>query len=277
MPKKTNKSSPIVIQSNEFVQHAASDFTLNQLRVLYLLMSCIDRKDDAFLPIQVDYRTLYCVTDSRHSRSVQVGRREYLASMVKDMVGQSYVFYDESNKKTKVFPWFGFVELDDDDLRGSIVFKFNDCLTEHLLKLDRSFSKFQLGTILSFSSVYSIKLYNLFSSHAYKQAPVVYSLDTLRAILSLVNRKKKINLYEQPKEFVRRVLKPAIEEINEKSDLDVSYEIVKDPNDGRKTFGFMFNIQKKEVFVQENPLPPISVTDVELPKYGVCRKCQIEK
>lgn len=273
--KKCKKNNLIAVQSNEFAQHSISEFTLNQFRILYLLMSCIQREDDAFMPIQVDYRTLYCITDKNRSTSCDVGRKEYITSLVKDMTAQSFSLFEEETGKITIFPWFSYIEFDQDPRYGTVVFKFNDSLTVHLLELERNFTKLSLGTILSFSSVYSIKLYNLLASHAYKNRPVTYSVETLRTILALVNKKRKINMYEKPKDFIRWVLKPALGEINEKSDLNIKYEIVKDPKDSRKTFGFTFNITKKESFIQDAVLPPFSITTVDLEKHGTCRQCAV--
>lgn len=273
--KKNKKNNFIAVQSNEFAQHSISEFTLNQFRILYLLMSCIQREDEAFMPIQVDYRTLYCITDKNHSTSCDVGRKEYITTLVKDMAAQSFSLFEETTGTITIFPWFSYIEFDQDPKRGNVVFKFNDSLTIHLLDLDSNFTKLSLSTILSMSSVYSIKLYNLLVSHAYKGKPVTYSIDTIRTILALVNKKKKINMYEKPKDFIRWVLKPALSEINEKSDLNIEYEIVKDPKDSRKTFGFTFHITRKESFVQEAVLPPISITTIELEKHGICRQCAV--
>ena len=119
---------------------------------------------------------------------------------------------------------------------GVITFKFNDDMKPLLLGLQKCYFK-QAPEIMGFSSWYSFRLYDLLKSQAFKKEEILIELDWLRTILDIENK------YSSFKDLRVRVIEPAIEEINEHSDIKVSYNT---KTEGRKVVALTFKILLKD-------------------------------
>lgn len=118
----------------------------------------------------------------------------------------------------------------------------------YLTQLKGQFTQYQLNHISGFSSVHSIRLYELFTQ--YKRLGERYiSIEDLKKWLQLEDKYDRYNNLNQ------WVLLPALAEINEKSDLFVEYEPIKR---GRKIVGIEFSItyekpvKKRPAFPHKN-------------------------
>lgn len=102
----------------------------------------------------------------------------------------------------------------------------------YLTQLKGQFTQYQLNHISGFSSIHSIRLYELFTQ--YKRLGNRYiSVENLKKWLQLEDK------YDRYNNLSQRVLIPALAEINEKSDLFIEYEPIKR---GRKIIGVEFSI-----------------------------------
>lgn len=99
---------------------------------------------------------------------------------------------------------------------GVITFQFNDDMKPLLLGLSKHYFK-QAPEIMGFTSWYSFRLYDLFKSQAYKNEPLVVDISWLKTILGIEGK------YEDYSNFRRRVIDPSVKEINQYSDIQVSY------------------------------------------------------
>lgn len=115
----------------------------------------------------------------------------------------------------------------------------------YLTQLKGQFTQYQLNHISGFSSVHSIRLYELLTQ--YKRVGERYiSLDDLKKWLQLEERYDRYNNLKQ------WVLTPALAEINDKSDLFIEYEPIKR---GRKIVGIEFNISYEKLIKKRPKFP----------------------
>jgi len=117
---------------------------------------------------------------------------------------------------------------------GSVTIKIDDLLKPYLLQLKENFTQYELLYTLAMQSQYSPRLYEILKSHEYKKS-ISYDLEELKRTMSAEN----YNLFG---DFRRRVLDIAVREINELSDIAVTYELVKKE---RKYVGIKFAIKMK--------------------------------
>jgi plasmid replication initiation protein len=108
------------------------------------------------------------------------------------------------------------------------------------------YTQYDLFNILGLKSKYSIRLYELLKSYAYKGSKT-YEIDELRTILAAENYK---NFYN----FRERVLKKSVKEINKYTDLDIDFSLydrngikVNGESAGKKICSVKFKIQKKTI------------------------------
>lgn len=265
-----------VVQSNEFAQMSYTSMTLNQLRVLYFLLSSIQQRDDMFCPIRVDVPTLRTVMECSGEYSDRAKQKSYIDRTVEKMLSLFYKVYDKSTGKWQGYPWFKQIaDFPAFDGEGYL-FQFNDSLCEYFLGLSRNFTRYRLGNVLSFQSVYAFRMYNILSSSIFAGA-VTYSFKQFHRLMAMQDDTKEISKFKEPKEFIRRVIKPGLAEINEKSDVYITYEIIKDKEDARKTGGFRFTITRKEGFVPTSSSAILSckMEDIDTLPSGSCNKIRV--
>ena len=239
MTEQVSKKQAVVVQGNELIVETSNSMKMNQLKILYFLMSCIEREDELFFPIEVDYKTLLAIMNYDSNKG---GKKAYLTDLLEDMAQKSYYIYNK--ERITVFPWFGCIQIDRDIENGKALFKFNEDLSKYLLQQTRNFTQYQFGFVSTLSSSYAIKLYNLLRSFAYVGS-VDFTLERLRKSLNLLNTKTGVDRYKDFKSLSKSVLSGAVEEINACTDIMVSYTPIKSTEDKRKTVGIHFEINHR--------------------------------
>lgn len=93
-------------------------------------------------------------------------------------------------------------------------------MTQSLIKyftgLTERYTYLEIQTLLSFSSIYSIRIFNLLKQ--YKQKKKTFNIEKLKEMLLITDKYKNFS------DFKRYVIEPAIKDINEHSTMKVSYE-----------------------------------------------------
>ena len=123
---------------------------------------------------------------------------------------------------------------------GTVLMRLNEDAKPYLLQLRDMFTSFELSNILNLKSKYSIRIYQLMKSHSYRKELII-TLDDLKYRLSLDDKKQKS--YRLFSNVSERVLKPAMKEINDKTDITIDYEAIKQ---GRKIYALRFKIKDKQ-------------------------------
>lgn len=101
---------------------------------------------------------------------------------------------------------------------GKVTLEFDDELIPYLLQLKSRFTRYELRNTLYLKNKYSIRVYELL-----KQLQNIksgkFTIEELKNLLMLEKGQ-----YSRLYDFERFILKSSMEEINEYTDLDVSYE-----------------------------------------------------
>lgn len=127
---------------------------------------------------------------------------------------------------------------------GTIKIKFADDVLPLLCELKNRFTMYNLEQVSGLTSVYAIRLYELLISWKSTGKTPVYELENFRQKLGI-----EPNEYKQMRNFKARVLDAAINQINEHSDIIVSYEQFKK---GRRITGFSFAFEYKKPLVSDS-------------------------
>ena len=116
--------------------------------------------------------------------------------------------------------------------------KLDEDLVPYLFDLKNRFTSYGLRNILCMKSQYSIRLYELLKSYKI-QVTKTFTIEEFKKLLMI----EDIKSYNRFPDLRRKVLEPAMKEINEYTDIDVTYrEILK----GRKVIKLEFHIKDKE-------------------------------
>lgn len=119
---------------------------------------------------------------------------------------------------------------------GTVTLGFSPGVAPYLTMLHTEFTRYKLKQIGSIGSFYGLRLYELCAQYR-KAGQRAIPLAELRQILDIADK------YQAIKDLRRRVLDPAVAEINKHTDLTVT---VAPQRKGRKIVGFHFTIDQDD-------------------------------
>lgn len=143
-------------------------------------------------------------------------------------------FWLEENGEEFYFQWIVTPRIKKQS--GKVVIKISDDVMPYLLNLQERFTSYELYQILALKGSYSIALYELLKSYAFRKT-IILSIEDLKQYFGITEK------YKEYKSFRRKVIEPAIEEINNFTDLDVQWNPIRA---GRFYKSIEFKIEVKE-------------------------------
>ena len=124
------------------------------------------------------------------------------------------------------------------DEAGMIDLTFAPAVIPLINLLEKHFTSYELEQVAGLNSKYAVRLYELVIAWRTTSKTPMLSVDELRQKLGVVNGE-----YQKMEVLKRRVLDFSVQQINEKTDIDVKYEQQKQ---GRKIIGFTFSFKQKK-------------------------------
>lgn len=216
----------LVVKDNDLIQKARYNLTLNQQKIIAYIISKIKPTDKELerYEISISDFCLLCGID-----------KEHFYTEIKDIIDNldSKSFWIETDEKIFKFRWFS--EVDILKGKGKIRILLNSNIKKYLIDLSRNFTKYELYNILALKGKYSVRLYELFKSYSFLSIKT-FDINDLKEILSATH-------YSNFKDFRNRVLTKSISEINEYTDLKVSFSL---EYSGKKVTKITFYIHQKE-------------------------------
>lgn len=261
----------------EYMVHMGGTFSKsNTLISAKYKSSLFDSKvmDIALANVQYDMNKNYIYARLKASdirKLMNVERCGHFYTSLRDtaarMTGRTIGFEDP---KQHVFDYIAVVTRAHYE-NGYFTVEFNPHLKEYLYDLKKNFSKYQLDIKMRFSNVYSYRLYEDLKSKAYyfgdqKEKVIEYRLSELKFELGIANAEldsvKKIlrnssnpdydkalevsdEMFKSFSHFNLKVIKGAVEEINEITDILVRYETIR-VGRGGKVNGIRFFVSFKD-------------------------------
>ena len=154
---------------------------------------------------------------------------------------------------------------------GEVSISFAPKVLPLISQLERAFTYFELKNISGLKSQYAIRLYEILMSWRSRGEMPTISLSDLRERLGAGEKHKKLA------NFKCRILDLAVEQINDTTDIEVSYEQHKR---GRTVSGFTFSFKLKKNSEERDPRTIDifdGVSDGEKRKRKIITKSQAEK
>lgn len=230
----------IAVKANKFVQEYKVSLSLAEIRIVNYLIAHIEspQYDKKFRKFKFEIKE-FCDAVYPDVKQGDAYKRlpETIQALSDKSAWKEVPSTDNPGKMKKVLiRWIERPEFDE----GYVIIELNPYLAPYLLQLDKGFikSKFQY-TILA-QSKYTIPLYELLKSwelvRGHKKR---FELGELRAYMDAMEKSKN-----NVAEFKRRALDPAVKEINDFTDLQVSYTQIKR---GRRVTEIDFTILPKRM------------------------------
>lgn len=238
--------SPMVYKSNALVE-AAYRLSVQEQRIVLAAISQVKRDEPVTDEVMYSVRAVDIATmagvpiEASYSKlkdaALRLKRREVRFTLEPNGGGPV-----KAKKRTRITGWVQTIDYIDGE--GRIELRFSKDMLPYLTELSREFTKYKLADVAKMDSAYAIRLYELlmqWSSTGQREIEI----ERLREWLLLEKR------YSVLADLKRRVLDPAVKEINEHSPLAVKWSQKKA---GRRVTHLIFD------FVLKKTEKPVKVT-----------------
>ena len=219
---KRDSQEMYVVKSNELIQKARYNLTVQQQKMVLYAISKIKKTDEpnqlyelsidelcGVLGLNIDYGGFY----------YQSLKNDFLK-----LTRRHWVEFPDGSEGT--CSWFSDAYVI--PLSGTVQVRFHEKLAPHLFELVNRYTQYQLYEVLTLKGKYSIRLYELLRSYLMqdelrkgKEKEVDFTVDELRSLLCC-------EAYTRWAEFDRCVIRKSVDEINQCSDIiRISYDTIK--------------------------------------------------
>lgn len=194
---------------SEFATRPELDLKKCQKLFLSLIVSKIDKDDTNFFDEEISVNEFCDLFDINRNGGTN---KKAIYNSLLDIKNKSFIPANATSAKDTLC-WVEDIQIDEN---GIVKVKLSEALKRYYLNLDKHFTAYQLGYISNLNSKYSIAVYEMLKS---KQSLTVFYYKVSDAKKELARGK-----YQSFSDLKRFVLDPAIEEINVKTDITVTYK-----------------------------------------------------
>lgn len=201
----------MVVKGNDIIQKSRFSLSSQQQKILLSMISMIKPDDSAVKTYSFEIQEFcrLCNIDWSNGGNY-IAIKQALYGIDKQVM---WIKEPEKKRDTRL-RWLN--ELYIDEGSGEIVFSFHKDMFPYLLDLREKYTQYNLINVLPMRSKYAIRLYELLKSYEGMRS-ITLTLEVLKARLDAEN-------YINFKDFRRRVLEKAVEEINTYADIEVRFE-----------------------------------------------------
>jgi Protein involved in initiation of plasmid replication len=226
-----------VIKSNELVQQRTHMLSVQEQKIVLFLISQLKPEQKEF-----DYQTFdiidfceMCGIDHRSGKHYAA-----LKSAIKSLSDRSMwvIGEGEKGKKETLMRWLLKAEIEAGS--GKIGVMIDPDMKPFLLELRERYTQFDLIYTLGMKSKYSVRLYEILKSYEKLNEPVYFTLERFKEAMGTE--------YDRWADVKRRIVEPALKEINLLSDLSVIYSTGKK---GKSIVSITFLLRVKQGFDEQ--------------------------
>ena len=204
MKQELKKEEYKVVKHNDLVNEKPDQpYTLNQLKLIFHLISHIKPTDTNFETKEVSLRELG-FDSIENGCNYGIFKSEILELLKKPFELPTKYWVN----------WFSTLSYKE----GVIEYAFDERLKPYLLNLKNIFTSYQLKNILSLKSVYAIRMYELLKQYEVAKARTI-EIKELRSLLNIPRGYRNNN--------ITKLLENVKEELTLKTDLTFNFEVFK--------------------------------------------------
>ena len=203
----------LVVKHNEIIRTSRYTLSTTEQKIVIYLISQIKASDTELKEVSLS------IKEFARLAGIDINGKVY--SRIKDQIqtlADKSWWLDLPGEKQVLFRFIDTAMIEKGS--GIIKIKLHSSLEPYLIGLRENFTKYELINVLILKSKYSIRLYEILKSYLWQGSWDV-DIDTLRKMLEIGDK------YTEFKEFRRRVLVPAVNEINKYTDLELDYKTIK--------------------------------------------------
>ena len=241
-----SKKNNLVVKDNALID---ASYNLDIVEQRLILLAIIEARETGK---GVTHDTLLEVHASSYINQFHVEKHtayKVLREAAKALFNR-YVTYHDINPNTgkdRSFHvrWVDKIGYEQDS--GLVYLRFSQDIVPLITRLEANFTSYEIQQISNLSSAYAIRLYELLIKWRSVGKTPIFDLATFRKQVGVLD-----NEYSQMSDFKKWVLHFAISQVNEHTDITVSYEQHKA---GRVITGFTFSLKQKKQPKDVTPKP----------------------
>lgn len=223
----------MVAKRNDMIQNGRYDLTVQEQRVVLYTITQVKPKDTEFTEYIFDIKDFFAICG--------IENRNYkrLKGQLKKLSDKSWIVprKDENGRVWHdVVRWFNNVSTSED--AGLVSLTFHNKMMPFVLELSEQYRKnkihytqYELKYILPMQSKFSPRLYEILKSYQQNNIRWFFLVEDLQVMLCDFDKETKEPIVPKTwsnfAEFKRRVIDPAIKEINQYTDLTIGYSVAK--------------------------------------------------
>lgn len=248
---KERMSNNIARIENTFVEQAQYNLGVREQKLMLYLIANTNPYSERFIEQIIPVKELEAVlkSDNKKWGGIYKEIEDFCATVITRTISFPTDVLLDGKPLSGHISWFQSIKPLYDK-RGNLCvrFLFAEELEPFLLRL-KEYAQLDRMEVAFMRSRHAIRLFQIFKALRTKHrkhkniSTTSYSLEELKKLLGLYNPQKKHYKYPSIKDFKRRVLDPAIKEINELTSLYVEYYPLKS---GRTITDIRFNIYERE-------------------------------
>jgi len=228
----TKQQNYIIAKRNDLIRNSRYTLTLSQNRLLLFLISKIKPYDGIESSYKVKIKDIIKVCEY-YDKSGQ-----YYGLIKKDLLKlRNSAVWVETSRGIETMGWLKkavFLKPINKGDYTEVLFSFDEGLDHYLFELREYYTQFNLEEVLLLTHKYSIRLFEYLMSYANMMYCVV-SIDELKERLDA-------KTYTNHANFKKRILLPAIEDINLHTKMYVEYDELKEGRTFSKIAFYIWNI-----------------------------------
>lgn len=209
------------------------NLTKKQLDIILYVVSLVKREDEKFYTYVIPLENIQKVVCPENPRKEQA--KDIIKKSIKSIMNSSFCILGDETES--YYHWIQFAKLD--WKKKTLTIKLSEEVAEFYLNINENVLIYNLKCILALSTKTQARLYQWAYSKTGFGNKIPISIEDAK---QLFYGPKEI----RTSEFVRKYLEPAIKAINEKTDLEISYEKVKaDKKNTQKVTSLNFEVISK--------------------------------
>lgn len=227
----------LVVKDNALVN---AGYTLDLVEQRLILLAIIEARQTNTGITANDPLTIHADSYITHFNAHKNTAYSALQDACKSLFERRFSYYEinkKGNTEKVLSRWVSEIRYIDNE--ASVKLIFSPAVVPLITHLERQFTSYEIEQVANLSSTYAIRLYELLIQWRSTGKTPVFTLLEFRKKLAVED-----NEYKTMSNFKSRVLEPAIKQINEHTDINVSYEQHKQ---GRIITGFSFSFKFKKI------------------------------
>lgn len=220
-----------VVKSNEIIQKARYDLSIAELKSLAYIFSKIKPNDTEIQDYTFSIKEYCQVCGIDYMNGANY---IYVKKSIKSLRDKSFWLLDENGNEILV-GWLSKARINKGS--GKITVRLDEDIQKYVIGLFDNYTQYELLSTLPMKSSYSFRIYELLKSYAFTKQHI-FDIDDLKRTLTAEN-------YVNFKDFRKKVIEIAVKEINLYTDLEISWEPIKN---GNRVVQVRFDIKQRDTW-----------------------------